>query len=55
METLEERLVRNLRTAYGLGADLTVKDALARGLTRLEHARVNLVKAIDDAQSRHVA
>lgn len=54
METLEERLVRNLRMAYGLGADLTVKDALARGLTRLEHARVNLVKAIDDAQSRHV-
>ncbi len=55
METLEERLVRNLRVAYGLGADLTVKDALARGLTRLEHARVSLVKAIDDAQSRHVA
>lgn len=55
METLEERLVRNLRLAYGLGTDLTVKDALARGLTRLEHARVNLVKAIDDAQSRCVA
>jgi len=55
MENLEERLLHNLRTAYGLGADLTVKDALARGLSRLEHTRVNLVKAIDDAQSRHVA
>ncbi len=55
MENLEERLVQNLRAAYGLGADLTAKDALARGLNRLEHARVNLVKAIDDAQSRHVA
>ena len=31
METLEERLVRNLRMAYGLGADLTVKDALLVG------------------------
>lgn len=55
MENLEERLVQNLRVAYGLGTDLTVKDALARSLNRLEHARVNLVKAIDDAQSRHVA
>lgn len=55
MENLQERLVRNLRSAYGIGTDLTAKDALARGLSRLEHARVNLVKAIDDAQSHHVA
>ena len=53
METLEERLVRNLRMAYGLRRPHG-KRRTARGLTRLEHARVNLVKAIDDAQSRHV-
>lgn len=54
MENLEDRLVHNLRVAYGLGSDLAARDALARGLTRLEHARVNLVKAIDYAQSRYV-
>lgn len=55
METLEERITNNLRLAYGLGADLTVKDALARSLARLEHAHVNLVKAIDHANIRHMA
>lgn len=54
MENLEERLVHNLRLAYGLGTDLSTKDALARSLSRLEHARVNLVKAIDDAQTRQL-
>lgn len=54
MENLEERLVRNLRMAYGLGTDLSIKDALARHLNRLDHARINLVTAIDDAQRKRV-
>jgi len=50
MEDIEDRLVRNLRLAYGLGTDLSTKDALARHLSRLDRARINLVMAIDDVQ-----
>lgn len=54
MENLQERLTNNLRLAYGLGTELSTKDALARGLNRVACARVNLVKAIDDVQTKRV-
>jgi hypothetical protein len=55
MENLQERLTANLRLAYGLGTEISTKDALARSLNRLACARVNLVKAIDDVQIKRVA
>lgn len=54
MENLEDRLVGNLRLAYGLGNDLSIKDAMARQLNRLDRARINLVRAIDDVQRKRV-
>jgi len=54
MDNLEDRLVGNLRLAYGLGNDLSIKDAMARQLNRLDRARINLVRAIDDVQRKRV-